>query len=132
MLFERKWFDRAACSREEKIPLAALIEELVRCCGHAKKNGILGLSSLEVSDELLWMGLDTVVSGLDPIMLEEKLRTKALSELRTGAALLRAMIIIDGVLMIYEMKGIEELRDKLLCYLGADEDLAEAAASGDE
>ena len=132
MLFERKWFDRAACTREEKIPLAALIGELVRCCGYAKKNGILSLPSLEVSDELLRIGLDSIESGLQSPMLEEKLMTKALAELRTGTALLRAMIIIDGVFMIYERKDIEELRDKLRCYLGADEDLAEAAAPGDE
>ena len=124
MLFERKLFERAVCSRKEKVEALELFDIFRQLSEQARMQGLLSLESVKLSDPLLQSGIRSIVDALDPKIVREKLLTKVMADGLAGIALLRAMIIIDGVLMIQMGTNLMDLHDKLICYLGVDSDLA--------
>ena len=106
------------CSREEKLPLLKMISEIVLLANLARMEGVLALEKRlkMIDDRLLSMGLELVVDGTDPRIVEEIMDMVIVASFKTGAELLSQLIIRDGVLGIQcgHNPRIIELRLKAL------------------
>lgn len=132
MLFDIELFDRAACTREEKAGVLALIDLMLDMAEQARREGILSLESRPVPDELCRWGISMIVKGMSPEKSTERMLTRILAEGRRGRALLEGMIVIDGLMMVQSGTNPSEVYQKLTFYLGTDSDLADMWREGDE
>ena len=132
MLFDIELFDRAACTREEKAGMLALIDLMLDMADQARREGLLSLESRPVPDELCRWGISMIIKGLSPEKSTERMLTRILAEGRRGRALLEGMIVIDGLMMVQSGTNPSEVYQKLTFYLGTDSDLADMWREGDE
>lgn len=132
MLFDIELFDRAACTREEKAGVLALIDLMLDMADQARREGLLTLESRPVPDELCRWGISMIVKGMSPEKSTERMLTRILAEGRRGRALLEGMIVIDGLMMVQSGTNPSEVYQKLTFYLGTDSDLADMWREGDE
>ena len=122
MLFESELFDRARCSSLDKGAAARLVPTLYLMAEQARKEGLLSLEAdIDlIEDEFLRWALPLVINGVDPEAVRELLVTRMYSYNYSGAQLLKAMIVSDGVLAIQAGENPSLTRVRLENYLGPD------------
>lgn len=100
--FPEQIYKKAETSVEEKKQLIPLVFWFHFLQEKARNEGLLVLEDyIESSgEELLKIGIDQVVSGVDPVNLERRLLTRLYTTDCSGIDLLKRMIIIVGVLKI--------------------------------
>lgn len=118
-------FDRARCSREDKAGVVVLIGQILSLADKARREGILALE-----DELQNLGrpfmktlLDMVVDSFDPELISAFGETTIAASGWSGAALLEAMITLEGMLRIQDGTNPYATARVLSAYLGVDSDL---------
>ena len=120
-MFEEKDFDRVSCSGEERrslLPLASKMRELAEC---SSSEGLFALGKyMDGTDTDLANAIQELLSDERKIPFSDRLRTLTLDGKPHGAALLRRMMIAEG------MSGIDAgikpgvLEQMVRAYLGAD------------
>ena len=94
--------ERIQCSEAEKKECMTLVAGVVSMANKAKRNGLLSLvqEAEETSHFLLRKGLQLVLEGVNPQMVEKTLQYYILSGKHQGKELLERCIIMEGVLAI--------------------------------
>jgi len=110
------------CKKEKKLSCVKLIDEIVGIANKARSHGVLALEDLipGYDDYLLRTGLSLMVDGIDGETNREIMDTIITASGKTGAALMRQMIIRDGVLAIQNGENPRLIKIKLDAYLGED------------
>lgn len=102
MKYDWEFSERIQCNDAEKKECMALVAEIVSMANKAKRNGLLSL--LQEAEEtryfLLRKGLQLVLEGVNPQMVETTLQNYILSGKYHGKELLERSIIAEGVLSI--------------------------------
>ena len=108
------------CTKEEKLSCAGLISEIVDLAKTALYEDVFALENmaLEIQDALLETGIMQIVGGYDAKLIADMLDALIVTSGKTGAELLRQLIIREGVLHI--RSGLEQnlVKEKLLAMLG--------------
>lgn len=120
--------DRIQCSSEDRKQLVPLVDSVVRLAEHARANGLLSLENEVEHCEypLLRLGLQLVVDGTDPSIVDHILTTRIVSSNRSGAPLLEQIISHDAALSIQAGDNPRLIAVKCFAYLGDDADELEA------
>lgn len=107
---------------EDKDELVALNAQLFQFSKVAQREGFLSLDDEIhwVTDPLLRFGLRSIVDGIfDGEGLKAWLMALLVSETRTGKALIRQLMISEGLLAIYKGEDPELCRLLMSAYLGS-------------
>lgn len=122
MKVDWEFSDRIQCSNAEKIECMALVAEIVVMANKAKRNGLLSLvqEAEETSHFLLRKGLQLVLEGVNPQMVEKALEYYILSSNHHGKELLKRCIILEGVLAIQNGVNPTIIKELLLSLFGED------------
>mgnify|MGYP000635717642 CR=1 FL=1 len=94
--------ERIQCNEAEKKECMTLVAEVVAMANKAKRNGLLSLvqEAEETPHFLLRKGLQLILEGVNPQMVETTLQHYILSGKHRGKELLQRCIIVEGVLAI--------------------------------
>ncbi len=116
---------RLRCREEEKRELAPLIRRLMEFARAARAEGFQSLERAlpEAEDPLLAAGLRLVMEGLAGEALEDILATYLLAEDRSGLPLLKACVVVEGLVALAEADEPALMARKLAAYLGAERSL---------
>ncbi len=125
MKYTPGFFDRLDCDREEKVQCVEIIDALIVLSEKSRRMGLLVLEDDIglIDDAFLKKGLQLIVDGTDPEIVRNVLYTRMLASRLTGSALLRAVLILEGIMGIQAGDNPGILADKLSAFLGADVDL---------
>ena len=116
--------ERIQCSRKEREELVPLIDLVIRASGKARNEGLLALEDdIDGYDHpLVRLGMQLVVDGTDPDIIQHTLAARVLSENKTGKDLLEQIIICESMLSIQAGDNPRILAVKCFSYLGEDAD----------
>lgn len=130
MLYSPEFFDRTKCSRRSKRSCVVLIDLIISLYEKGERLGLLSLEEEldSIDNPLLKKGLQFVIDGVDPQIVEEVIYTYMMSARFRGIDLLNAAVILDGILGIQSGYSPNMLREKLSAFLGKDIDLMEKDA----
>ena len=122
MNYDWEFSERIQCSEAEKKECMSLVAEVVAMANKAKRNGLLSLvqEAEETTHFLLRKGLQLVLEGVNPQMLEITVRHYILSGKHHGKALLQRCIIAEGVLAIQNGVNPSIIKELLLSLFGED------------
>jgi hypothetical protein len=125
MNYDLAFFDRMQCSREKKKESIKLIALIISLSEKARKMGLLALEDdfETVKDPFFKKGLQLIVDGTDPVIVRDILLVRMCAGNLKGAKLLRAAIILEGMLSIQSGDNPRIAADKLSGFLGKDCDL---------
>ena len=125
MRYEIALYDRMHCSREKKKECVKLIASVISLAEKARRMGLLVLEDdfAHLKDPFLKKGLQLVVDGTDPVLVRDILSVVMHSSNLKGVKLLKAVIILEGVLSIQSGDNPRIVADKLSAFLGKDADL---------
>lgn len=99
MLFEYDVFLKARCSLQERESLVALVNQFVELAEKSRREGLLSLEDgiPNLGDLVLSEGVQLIVNGVDPDIIEEILVTALYVSDLKGKELLKRMMICTGV-----------------------------------
>ncbi len=122
MNYDWEFSERIQCSEAEKKECMTLVAEVVAMANKAKRNGLLSLvqEAEETPHFLLRKGLQLVLEGVNPQMVETTLRHYILSSKHLGKELLQRCIIAEGVLAIQNGVNPTIIKELLLSLFGED------------
>jgi len=125
--------ERIQCREGEKKECMALVTEIVAMANKAKRNGLLSLvhEAEEASHFLLRKGLQLVLEGVSPSIVEKTLQYYILSGKHQGKALLERCLIMEGVIAIQHGINPTVIKELLLSLFGEDASLAYELEHGD-
>ena len=120
MKLDWEFGERIQCSEAEKKECMELVAEISSMANKAKRNGLLSLvqEADGTSHFLLRKGLQLVLEGVNPQMVEKTLRYYVLSGKYHGKALLTRCIIMEGVLAIQNGVNPTIIKELLLSLFG--------------
>ena len=120
MIFDWEFSERIKCSEVEKKECMALVAEIIIMATKAKRNGLLSLvqEAEETPHFLLRKGLQLVLEGVNPEMVETTLQHYIMSSKHTGKAFLQRCIIAEGVLAIQNGVNPTIIKELLLSLFG--------------
>jgi hypothetical protein len=120
MKLDWEFGERIQCSAAEKKECMALVAELCSMANKAKRNGLLSLvqEADETSHFLLRKGLQLVLEGVNPQMVEKTLQYYILSGKYHGKELLVRCIIMEGILTIQNGVNPTIIQELLLSLFG--------------
>jgi hypothetical protein len=120
MKLDWEFGERIQCSAAEKKECMALVAELCSMANKAKRNGLLSLvqEADETSHFLLRKGLQLVLEGVNPQMVEKTLQYYILSGKYHGKELLMRCIIMEGILAIQNGVNPTIIQELLLSLFG--------------
>ncbi len=127
MSYQPEFFERIRCGRSKKRECVELIDLVVTLSERARRMGLLAREDDldNIKDPLLKKGLLLVVDGTDPVVVRDVLYAFMLSSYRGGIGLLKAVMILEGVLAIQSGDNPRLIAEKLSVFLGKDIDLWE-------
>ncbi len=122
MKYDWEFSERIQCNEAEKKECMALVAEIVAMANKTKRNGLLSLvqEAEETSYFLLYKGLQLVLEGVNPQMVEKTLQYYVLSGKYQGKELLERCIIAEGVLAIQNGVNPIIIKELLLSLFGED------------
>jgi len=90
---------KAQCGSKEKNGMIKLIAEIIALSNVSRRRGLLALDEVvnKLSCDSLKAGIQMVVDGIDPDMIEDTLLKMVYTENYEGAELFKRLIIIEGV-----------------------------------
>ncbi|MGW8301456.1 MAG: FliG C-terminal domain-containing protein [Desulfobacterales bacterium] len=120
MKLDWEFGERIQCSAAEKKECMVLVAELCSMANKAKRNGLLSLvqEADETSHFLLRKGLQLVLEGVNPQMVEKTLQYYILSGKYHGKELLKRCIIMEGILAIQNGVNPTIIQELLLSLFG--------------
>jgi hypothetical protein len=120
MKLDWEFGERIHCSEAEKKECMVLVAELCSMANKAKRNGLLSLvqEADETSHFLLRKGLQLVLEGVNPQMVEKTFQYYILSGKYHGKELLARCIIMEGILAIQNGVNPTIIRELLLSLFG--------------
>ena len=120
MKLDWEFGERIQCSEAEKKECMVLVAELNSMAIKAKRNGLLSLvqEADETSHFLLRKGLQMVLEGVNPQMVEKTLQYYILSGKYHGKELLARCIIMEGILAIQNGVNPTIIKELLLSLFG--------------
>ena len=120
MKLDWEFGERIQCSAAEKKECMALVAEIVSMAIKAKRNGLLSLvqDAEETSHFLLRKGLQLILEGVNPQMVEKSFQYYILSGKYHGKALLIRCIIMEGVLAIQSGVNPTIIKELLVSLFG--------------
>ena len=112
------------CSKADKIQIVPLIDLIVRASEKARKQGLLALEDdvNAYENPSLILGMQLVVDGTDPRLIESILTARIFSTNKRGKELLEQIIVCDGVLSIQAGDNPRLTEVKLFSFLGDEAD----------
>lgn len=112
--------ERIQCSEAEKKECMTLVAEVVAMANKAKRNGLLSLvqEAEETPHFLLRKGLQLILEGVNPQMVERTLQQYILSGKHRGKEFLQRCIIAEGVLAIQNGINPNIIKELLLSLFG--------------
>ena len=127
MPYSPEFFDRIRCHRSKKKQCVELIASIITLSERARRMGLLALEDDldKIEDPMMKKGLLLVVDGTDPAIVHNILNAFMLSSYSRGIGLLKAVIILQGVLGIQAGDNPRLIAEKLSAFLGKDIDLWE-------
>ena len=134
MTFDWQLAERMQCGRDEKNEVVALIDLMVKIAEKARNDGLLSIEDdvREYSYSMLQLGMQLVVDGTDPEIIEDLLTSRILSGNKKGKDLVEQLIICAGVLSIQAGDNPRIVMVKCFSFLGDDADeLLEKYMSGE-
>ena len=134
MKYDWEFSERIQCSEAEKRECMALVAKVVSMANKAKRNGLLSLvqEAEETPHFLLRKGLQLVLEGVNPQMVETTLQQYVLSSNLSGKELLKRCIIAEGVLAIQNGVNPTIIKELLLSLFGEDSYATYQDEYGDE
>ncbi len=122
MNYDWEFSERIQCSEAEKKECMSLVAEVVAMANKAKRNGLLSLvqEAEETPHFLLRKGLQLVLEGVNPQMVETTMKHYILSGKHHGRELLQRCIIVEGVLAIQNGVNPTIIRELVLSLFGED------------
>lgn len=116
--------ERMQCSREEKNEVVTLVELVVQASEKARFEGLLAIEDdiHDYAHPFFKLGMQLVVDGTDPEIIESVLRARLFSACKKGKDLLEQIIIIDAVLSIQSGDNPRIIMAKCFSYFGDDAD----------
>ena len=122
MKLDWEFGERIHCSPAEKKECMALVAEIVSMATKAKRNGLLSLvqDAEETSHFLLRKGLQLILEGVNPQMVEKSFQYYILSGKYHGKELLSRCIIMEGVLAIQNGVNPTIIKELLVSLFGED------------
>ena len=120
MNFDDLIFSKYNFSKVNKEALIPLIEELIQYSDNARKHGLLSLEEdlTSVKDPFLKMGLQLIIDGTDPELVEEILERIILFSNATTDRVLEYCIMRTGILGIQTGNNPHILHHQLYAYVG--------------
>lgn len=120
MKLDWEFGERIQCSAAEKKECMALVAEIISMATKAKRNGLLSLvqDAEETSHFLLRKGLQQILEGVNPQMVEKTLQYYILSGKYHGKELLIRCIIMEGVLAIQSGVNPTIIKELLVSLFG--------------
>ena len=120
MKLDWEFGERIQCSEAEKKECMVLVAELCSMANKAKRNGLLSLvqEADETSHFLLRKGLQLVLEGVNPQMVEKTFQYYILSGKYHGKELLARCIIMEGILAIQNGVNPTIIQELLLSLFG--------------
>ncbi|MGD9182586.1 MAG: FliG C-terminal domain-containing protein [Desulfobacterales bacterium] len=120
MEYDWEFGERIRCSADEKSQCLALVSQIVSMAQKAKRNGLLSLvqEAEETTSFLLRKGLQLILEGVQPSLVETTLEYYILSGTYTGKDLLERCIIKEGVLAIQKGVNPQIIQELLLSLFG--------------
>ncbi len=120
MDYDWEFSERIQCSEAEKKECMTLVAEVVAMANKAKRNGLLSLvqEAEETPHFLLRKGLQLILEGVNPQMVEKTLQQYVLSDKHRGKELLQRCIIAEGVLAIQNGINPSIIKELLLSLFG--------------
>jgi len=114
--------ERIQCRAAEKKECMALVAEIVGMANKAKRNGLLSLvhEAEETPHFLLRKGLQLILEGVNPEIVEKTLQYYIQSGKYQGKALLERYLIMEGVIAIQHGINPTVIRELLLSLFGED------------
>ena len=114
--------ERIQCRAAEKKECMSLVAEIVSMANKAKRNGLLSLvhEAEETPHFLLRKGLQLVLEGVNPEIVEKTLQYYILAGKYQGKALLERCLIKEGVIAIQNGINPTVIRELLLSLFGED------------
>lgn len=124
MIFDWQTAERMQCGQKDKIQLVPLIDLLVQSSEKARREGLLALEDDigEYEYPLLKAGMQLVVDGTDPEIIEKLLSIRMLSGNRRGKEFVEQLIIYTGLLSIQSGDNPRITMEKCFALLGDDSD----------
>jgi hypothetical protein len=120
MKLDWEFGERIQCSEAEKKECMVLVAELCSMANKAKRNGLLSLvqEADETSHFLLRKGLQLVLEGVNPQMVEQTFQYYILSGKYHGKELLARCIIMEGILAIQNGVNPTIIQELMLSLFG--------------
>jgi hypothetical protein len=134
MKYDWEFSERIQCSDAEKKECMALVARVVAMANKAKRNGLLSLvqEAEETPHFLLRKGLQLILEGVTPQVVEKTLQQYILSSNLSGKALLKRCIVTEGVLAIQNGVNPNIIKELLLSLFGEDSYKVYESEYGDE
>jgi TPR repeat protein len=109
-------------SLEEKMACMPVIDEILKMAEMARSGGLLALDGLiaEAKDSLMQTGLRLITDGVRPAMVRATLAAQVAASAQKGAALLRQVIVCEGIMSLQNGDRSEYIKDKLYIIMGED------------
>ena len=110
------------CTKEEKRPLLKTINEIIDLANITRREGLIVLEQKmkESDDNFMKTGLELVLEATDPKFVKAIMKTLMITSFKTGAKLLKQLIITEGVLLVQAGTNPRIIGEQLLAYLGGD------------
>lgn len=125
MLYPLDFFERTKCSRNDKKQCIPVISRIISFSEKARREGLLALEEEldAIKDPFMQKGMQLVIDGTDPQIVQEILYTMMLSSHGKGIDLLMKSLTLEGILGIQSGYNPRIIGDKLSAFLGRDIDL---------
>ena len=122
MDYDWEFSERLQCVEAEKKDCMILVASVVAMANKAKRNGLLSLvqEAEETPHFLLRKGLQLVLEGVNPQVVEKTLKHYIQSGKHRGKELLQRCIIVEGVLAIQNGFNPNIIKELLLSFFGED------------
>ena len=110
------------CSKEERRSCLPLVDKIIELANLARMEGLLALEEHipSFNEHLLKVGVTIMVDGVSREANQEIMDNIIISSGKTGADLIRQMIIRDGVLAIQAGESPRLIEIKIKAYFGED------------
>jgi flagellar motor component MotA len=112
--------DLSVFTREEREACLSVVDKFSDLCTFARREGIFGMEELvqQESDAFVAFALALIIEGREPELVRHMLQTLTNSDGVTGAALLKRILITEGILAIQAGENKRTVELILLCHLG--------------
>ncbi|MCL2603488.1 MAG: hypothetical protein FWD90_03320 [Defluviitaleaceae bacterium] len=110
------------CTLKERASCMDVVETVVDLANTARKEGVLALEdrAVNMDDPFIQKGLMLIVDGTDPELVYDILRVEIVTSQREGAALLRWVMALEGLLSIQAGENPRIIEEKLKGFIGFD------------